>query len=54
MQKNATPNKLQQACIKAAGFHPIEWSVVKDMNIHMIIRHRITGEVKVIEKGTKA
>ena len=49
-QKNATPTKEQATRIKAAGLTPIEWVVMKELNHSMIIKHRITGEVKLIEK----
>ncbi len=42
-------NKRHEA-IKATGLLPIEWMVMEDMEHHMIIRHRITGEIKVIDK----
>lgn len=49
-QKNATPSKEQQETIKRNGLQPMCWTVMQDLNHTMIIRHRITGEVKVIDK----
>lgn len=49
-QKNATPSKEQARFIKANGLTPIEWVVLKDLNHSMIIKNRITHEVKVIDK----
>ena len=49
-QKNATPSKEQARIIKANGLIPIEWVVMQDLNHSMIIKHRITHEVKVIDK----
>ena len=49
-QKNATPSKEQARIIKANGLTPIEWVVLKDLNHRMIIKHRITHEVKLVEK----
>ena len=49
-QKNATPSKWQQAVIKKNGLQPVGWVVLQDLIHHMIIRHRVTGEVKVIDK----
>lgn len=49
-QKNATPSRAQQAIIKRNGLQPVGWVVLQDLIQHMIIRHRITGEVKVIDK----
>lgn len=50
-QKNATPSKEQARIIKANGLTPIEWVVLKDLNHSMIIKHRITHEVKLIGKA---
>ena len=49
-QKNATPSKEQSRIIQANGLTPIEWAVLKDLNHSMIIKHRITHEVKLIDK----
>ena len=49
-QKNTTPNKDQARIIKANGLTPIEWVVMRDLNHSMIIKHRITHEVKLIDK----
>ncbi len=49
-QKNATPSKEQQKVIKKAGENPLLWTVVQDQRQSMIIRHRITGQVKLIYK----
>ena len=49
-QKNATPSKEQQEIIKRNGLKPVCWTVVQDLHQSMIIRHRITGEVKLISK----
>lgn len=49
-QKNATPNKEQARIIKANGLTPIEWVVMRELNHSMIIKHRFTHEVKLINK----
>lgn len=49
-QKNATPNKDQARIIKANGLTPIEWVVMRDLMHSMIIKNRITHEVKLIDK----
>ena len=49
-QKNASPSKAQQAVIKRNGLNALTWVVIKELNHSMIIKHRITGEVKVINK----
>lgn len=54
-QKNATPTRTQQQYIKAAGLeHPKIWTVLQDLTYTMIIRHQISGEVKLIEKKRTA
>ena len=49
-QKNATPSKEQQAVMKCNNLEPLCWTVLQDLNHSMIVRHRITGDVKVIDK----
>ena len=49
-QKNATPSKVQAATIKRNGLNPLTWTVIKELNHSMIVRHRISGEIKVIDK----
>ena len=49
-QKNATPNKAQPQVLKSNGLNVLTWVVIKDLNHSMIVKHRFTGEVKVIKK----
>lgn len=49
-QKNATPNKLQQAAIKKAGLDPQVWSIKKELPSSLIIINKNTGEMKLIDK----
>ena len=49
-QKNATPSKEQQAAIKGSGLRHWEWTVLQELQYTMIIKHRISGEVKLINK----
>ena len=49
-QKNATPTRQQQEVLKRNGLIAITWVVIKELNHSMIVKHRITGEIKVIEK----
>ena len=49
-QKNASPSKAQQAVIKRNGLNALTWVIIKELNHSMIVKHRITGEVKVINK----
>ena len=49
-QKNATPSAEQQVTIARAGLKPVEWAVIKDLKYSMIIRNKVTNEVKLIGK----
>lgn len=49
-QKNATPSKAQAEVIRRNGLQPHFYTVVKDLQFSMIIKHRVTGEFKVIGK----
>ena len=49
-QKNATPTKEQQRVLEKAGLIPHLWTVIKDLQYSMIVRHRVTGEFKHINK----
>lgn len=49
-QKNATPTKAQHEVLKRNGLNVLTWVVIKELNHSMIVKHRITGEVKVIDK----
>ena len=51
MQKRADPTKEQTEYIRRAGFVPHEFTVIKELGRTMFIRHRFTGEVKMISKG---
>ena len=50
-QKNATPTAAQKEILKRFGLAPFCWVVVKDLKNVMIIKNRITGEFRMIEKG---
>ena len=49
-QKNETPSTSQQESIRRIGLDPLYWVVVRDLHYSMIIRHRQTGEMRVINK----
>lgn len=49
-QKNASPTKEQAKAMKKIGMNPMFWVVIRDLHKSMIVRHRITGEVKLVEK----
>lgn len=52
-QKNATPTKEQKAVITKHNLPVAFWVVVKDLPHSLIIKHRATGEFRVIEKHIK-
>lgn len=49
-KKKKAPNNEQNEVIKRAGLNPLCWEVLQDLNHSMIVKHRITGECKVIDK----
>lgn len=49
-QKNATPTRQQQEVMRKNGLNPILFVVVKDLPHSMIVKHRITGEIKVLDR----
>ena len=51
MQKRADPTKEQAEFIRRAGLVPHEFTVIKELGHSLFIRHRVTGEVKMISKS---
>ena len=49
-QKNATPNKRQAAALERSGLSKLRWVVIKELDHRLIVKHRLTDEVKVIDK----
>lgn len=49
-QKNATPLKRQLETIKRNKLNPALYVVINELETRLILKHRITGEVKVIDK----
>ena len=49
-QKNASPTWEQKEVLKKNGLRTWEWVVLQDMRHTMIIKHRVTGDVKHISK----
>lgn len=49
-QKNATPSKDQAKILEKHGLKALLWVVVKELPGSMIVKHRVTGEFKVISK----
>ena len=49
-QKHATPSKAQQEVIRKNGYNPALYTVLKDYRKFLLVRHRITGEVMMLDK----
>ena len=49
-QKNATHLKRQLEIIKRNNLNPALYVVINELENTLILKHRITGEVKAIEK----
>ena len=49
-KKKKAPGKEHDAAIKRAGLNPLCWVVLKEHDAHLIVKHRATGEIKVIDK----
>lgn len=49
-KKKKVPTNEQKAALKANGLPDYIWEVTRDLPNSLIVRHRITGEFKVIEK----
>ena len=49
-QKNASPTKEQEKVLKNNGLNVHFWVVVKDLDRSMIVKHRVTGDFKLISK----
>ena len=48
-KKKASTNWKDEA-IKRAGLNPLCWAVMEELDDRLIVKHKITGEVKVIGK----
>lgn len=49
-QKNASPTKEQAEVLEKNGLNKLTWVVLEDMNHYLVVKHRITGDVKHIKK----
>lgn len=49
-KKKPAPTKGQSEVIKKQGLSPLCWVVLQELPHSMIVKHRVTGEVKVIDK----
>lgn len=50
MAKNKAPTEEQKRVLKRWGLNPLMWVIQQDLPNSMIVRHRVTGEFKVLEK----
>lgn len=49
-QKNATPSRKQQEIMRKNGINSVLYVVIKELDHSMIVKHRITGDIKVLDK----
>ncbi len=48
--KLTAPSKEQLKAFEKAKLNKATWAVMKEMKDSLIVKHRITGEIKVIDK----
>ena len=49
-QKNATPTKEQKDILERNGLKAMCWTVIQDFQHGMIVRNKLTGDVKMLNK----
>ena len=49
-QKNAMPSRKQQEIMRKNGINSVLYVVIKELDHSMIVKHRITGDIKVLDK----
>lgn len=49
-QKNASPTVEQVRILEKNGLNRLTWVVVRELHHSLIVKHRVTGEFKVIDK----
>lgn len=49
-KKKKVPYNWKDEAIKRAGLNPLCWAVLEELDDGLIVKHKITGEVKVIGK----
>ena len=49
-QKNATLSTKVHEIIRANGLNPVMYVVLDNLNNTIIVKHRITSEIKVLDK----
>ena len=50
VQKNASPTREQRQIMERHGLKPKWWAVVKSLNYNLIVRNKLTGEFRYLEK----
>ena len=50
MTKKKVSTNWKEEAIKKAGLNHLCWSVMNELDGKLIVKHKITGEVKVINK----
>ena len=48
--KKVAPSEAQKEALKHNGLNVLVWVVIKELGRSMIVMHRFTGEVRLIEK----
>ena len=48
--KNAVLTEEQKKVMKKNDLNPVCWMVLQDLNHSMIVKNKITGEVKLLDK----
>ena len=50
MQKNASPTREQRQIMERHGLKPRWWTVLRNLNHNLIVKNKLTGEIKYLEK----
>ena len=50
MKNKKKPSGNHKECLKKHGLSHVTWQIMKETPQHLILKHGITGEVKVVEK----
>lgn len=48
--KPTAPNHNQKIMLQRRGLNPDDWLVVKSLNYTLIIKHRVTGRIKLLDR----
>ena len=50
VQKNASPTREHRQIMERNGLKPAWWTVIRSLNYNLIVKNKLTGEVKYLEK----